>query len=128
MIFRLVLFAVVTCLLCIVLKDNFRSGAIMVAICGCISLFAVFAKIFAGMDSSLKSLGDIDGVDRDGVGVILKTLLVAYLTGFGSDICTDAGERAVASALETAGKAIMLSMALPMLMGIFRSVKDILGG
>jgi len=76
----------------------------------------------------ITAIGDIEGVDRDALLLILKTLLVAYLTSFGCDICTDAGEKAIATALETAGKALMLSMAVPMLVGIFASVRYIIGG
>ena len=93
---------------------------------GCVVLFAVFVRVFSVMKSN--SVPSFEGADKDAIAVILKTLAVAYLTGFGSDICTDAGQRAVANALETSGKAIMLSMALPMLMGIFDSVNKMLGG
>ena len=96
--------------------------------CGCLALFLFFAQIFATIKDSLDILDEVSGINADAVSIIFKTLMVAYLTSFGSDICTDAGEKAIANALETAGKAIMLSMALPMLVGIFKSVRDIIGG
>ncbi len=128
MIFKLVLFAIGVCLVAVVIKENFKSGAIVLTLAGCISLFAVFAKVFNGIKTGISGLHIPDGIDTDAISIILKTLMVAYLTSFGSDICTDAGEKAIANALETAGKAIMLSMALPMLFGIFKSVSDIFGG
>ena len=128
MIFKLVLFAVGVCLVSVVLKENFKSGAIVLTVAGCVMLFTVFVKVFDGIKAGMSSLHIPDGIDTDAISIILKTLMVAYLTSFGSDICTDAGEKAIANALETAGKAIMLSMALPMLFGIFKSVSDIFGG
>ena len=127
MIYKLVLFAVVVCLVSIVVKENFKSGAVVLSIAGCVSLLVMFAKVFSEIKDEIRLLSAVDGVNTDAVSLILKTLLVAYLTGFGSDICTDAGEKAIANALETAGKAIMLSMAVPMLIGIFKSVKEIMG-
>jgi len=127
MIVRLVLFAVVVCLASIILKENFKSGAIILTIAGCISIVVTFANVLSDIRNEISVLDAIEGVNSDAVSLILKTLLVAYLTGFGSDICTDAGEKAIANALEIAGKAIMLSMATPMLIGIFKSVKEIMG-
>lgn len=128
MIFKIVVFAVVVCLMSIVLKENFKTGAVMLTVCGCLSLFLIFAQIFAVVKESLDMPEFTQGVRSDALSVIFKTLMVAYLTSFGSDVCSDAGEKAIAHALETVGKAIMLSMALPMLVGIFHSVKDIIGG
>lgn len=90
--------------------------------------FLIFTHVFSGIKDNLDIMDGVEGVSAEGISIILKTLIVAYLTSFGSDICTDAGEKAIANALETVGKAIMLSMALPMLVGIFKSIKDIIGG
>ena len=128
MIFKIVIFSVIVCLFTGVLKENFKPVAVILTVCGCLSLFMIFTHIFSGIKDNIDILDDIEGVSADGVSIILKTLMVAYLTSFGSDICTDAGEKAIANALEIVGKAIMLSMALPMLMGIFKSVKEIIGG
>lgn len=128
MIFKLVLFAVGLTLILVILAENFKSGSIVLSVSGCVVLFGMFVSVLAAFKDGIYSLELPEGVDKDAVSVILKTLAVAYLTSFGSDICSDAGQKAVANALETAGKAVMLSMALPMLLGIFDSVNKILGG
>ncbi|MBQ8588579.1 MAG: hypothetical protein IJ454_04215 [Clostridia bacterium] len=128
MIFKLVLFSIGACLVLVLLKENFRSGAVIMSVAVCSVIFMSFADAFSSVKDEITAIGDIEGVDRDALLLILKTLLVAYLTSFGCDICADAGEKAIATALETAGKAIMLSMAIPMLAGIFGSVRDIIGG
>ena len=128
MIFKIVVFSIMVCLFTAILKDNFKPAAVMLTVCGCLSLFLIFTHIFSGIKDNLDILDSVEGVSADGISIIFKTLIVAYLTSFGSDICTDAGEKAIANALEIVGKAIMLSMALPMLVGIFKSVKDIVGG
>ena len=128
MIFKIVVFAIAVCLVAVILKENFKSAAVVITICGCVTLFLIFTQIFSAIKDSIDILDSVEGVSAEGISIIFKTLMVAYLTSFGSDICTDAGEKAIANALETAGKAIMLSMALPMLVGIFKSVKDIVGG
>ena len=128
MIFKIVLFAVAISLILVVVKENFKSGAVVLSVAGCVSLFMIFTNIFASLKDTVTELTGIDTVDKQAISVIFKTLVVAYLTSFGCDICTDAGEKAIANALEMAGKAIMFSMAFPMILGIFNSVKDIMGG
>ena len=128
MIFRLVLFAVSVSLVAVLIKENYKTGAVMLTISVCIYFFSVFSGFFSSVRDEFTKLGNIEGLDNGAMIVIVKALAVAYLTGFGCDICTDVGEKAIANALEVAGKAIMFSMALPMLFGIFNSIRDIMGG
>ncbi|HIU00010.1 MAG TPA: stage III sporulation protein AD, partial [Candidatus Copromorpha excrementavium] len=45
--------------------------------------------------------------------VILKVLAVSYITDFTAQLCRDAGESAVASKVEMAGKVIIFCLAIP---------------
>ena len=59
------------------------------------------------------------------VGVIVKSLGIAFVAGIAADVCRDAGESAMASKVELAGKVAILSMAMPMatqLMGLFERI------
>ncbi len=126
MIIRLVFLGVASALVAVLLKDNFRSGAMMVSLAGCVCLFYICTNIFVEIKGALGEFSMSDTVDKDSMSLIAKTLSVAYITSFGTDICNDAGEKAIANALDTAGKMIMLSMAFPMLAGIFKTVSGIL--
>lgn len=57
---------------------------------------------------------------------VFKVMGVAYLTGFGAQICKDAGEGALALKLELAGKVIILFLAVPVLVAILETVLRIL--
>lgn len=127
MIYKLVFFALAVTLLLILLKENFKSGALILSAAGCICLFCICINVLGTVRDAMGSFEKIEGVDKESISLIVKTLSVAYVTSFGTDICNDAGEKAVANALEAAGKMIMLSMALPMLVGIFSSVAEIIG-
>lgn len=58
--------------------------------------------------------------------IVFKVMGVAYLTGFGAQICKDAGEGALALKLELAGKVIILFLAVPVLVAILETVLRIL--
>ena len=127
MILKLVAFAVGTTLVFVILKDSFPSMAVVLSVAGCVCIAFVSLEGVRSLGNILGALVPGDGASADAVEVIARVLGIAYLTSFGSDVCADAGARAIANVLETAGKLIMLSMALPMLCGIFRSVAGIIG-
>lgn len=57
---------------------------------------------------------------------VLKVIAVAYLVGFGAQICRDAGERALGDKIELAGKVIILVFALPIMMRVLETVTRLL--
>ena len=58
-------------------------------------------------------------VQPDYLATIFKVMGVAYVAGFGAQICKDAGESALGLRLELAGKIIILFMAVPVMVAIF---------
>lgn len=58
--------------------------------------------------------------------VILKILGVAYIADFTAQICKDAGEEAIASKIEFAGKIIIMYLALPVFLSIIDLINKLL--
>lgn len=61
-------------------------------------------------------------VQPDYLATIFKVMGVAYVAGFGAQICKDADESALGLRLELAGKIIILFMAVPVMVAIFEMV------
>lgn len=49
------------------------------------------------------------------LNTILKIIGISYITEFGAQICRDAGEGAVASKIEFAGKVLVMVLAIPII-------------
>lgn len=49
------------------------------------------------------------------LNTLLKIIGIAYITEFGAQVCRDAGEGAVASKIEFAGKVFVMVMAVPII-------------
>ena len=64
------------------------------------------------------NLNDIYG------SVLLKALAICYITQLASDSCSDAGEKAIASKLEMAGKIAIVVISLP----LFQSLVNVVTG
>ncbi|NLM69026.1 MAG: stage III sporulation protein AD [Firmicutes bacterium] len=75
----------------------------------------------------LQSLSAQAGVSAHYLAPILKTTAIVYVTSFGTEICRDADENAMAVVVELAGKLIILIIALPLIEAILTAVLGILG-
>ena len=58
----------------------------------------------------------------------MKTLGICFLTQFAVDSCKDAGESALASKVELAGKVTVVVMALPLFQSIASTAVSLVGG
>lgn len=127
MIFKLVFFAFATTFILVILKENSPPMALSLSMAGCTVMFMISAQILPRVIDAFDSI-NLSGIKYgESISVVAKSLAVAYITSFGSDICTDAGATSIAHVLQASGKLIMLSMAFPLLIGIFNSVVSVIG-
>lgn len=56
---------------------------------------------------------EFGGMSNNYIRIVIKTIGIAVLTQFSSDICRDSGQTALAGKIEFAGKLIMAVLALP---------------
>lgn len=81
--------------------------------------------IIDGLSYSFSFIKDIYDELSNGKGyfpIIIKVLAVAYITEFAVALCQDAGEKAIASKLELAGKIAIFICAIP----VFQSLLSLL--
>lgn len=74
----------------------------------------VLAKIQVVLNV-FQDLADKANISQMYLNTVLKIIGVAYITEFGSQVCRDAGEGAVASKIEFAGKVMIMVMAIPII-------------
>jgi stage III sporulation protein AD len=63
---------------------------------------------------------------KDFFPIIVKVLVVAYLADFTSQLCKDAGESAIGSKVELAGKIVIFYLSMPILLAILELINSIL--
>lgn len=127
MIIKIVILAISITLLIMLIKTDFKSGAILLSVAGCLLIFTISVNIMNKIGEEFNSIKIAAGTNAECMEIIIKMLAVAYATSFGADICSDAGEKALANALESVGKMMMLAMAFPMLTSIFKSISNMIG-
>ena len=89
---------------------------------------AILLALMPVLRETIGPLTDIaskSGVSQT-LGIIVKSLGIAFVAGIAADICRDAGESAMASKVELAGKVAILSLAMPMAMQLMELFERIL--
>lgn len=108
----------------LVLKNQRPELALQVSIVTGIVLLAAAIAIAGEVKRQAEEFMQNYSVDGNGIAAVIKITGIAYTAQFSADICRDAGESAVASRIELAGRLMMLLAALPM---VFSAVEAICG-
>lgn len=71
-------------------------------------------------------LGREAGLSGTYFNILLRTIALAYITAFGSQLCRDAEENSIAVTVEFVGKIIIIIVALPIIVGIVEVLVSLL--
>ena len=119
---------VLSAALCIVVRQYKPEMAVGISIaCGVLMLLAVVSMTAPAMQL-IRELSQTSGIDESYAKVLFQALAVCYLTQMGADCCRDAGEGAIASRIELAGKAAITVISLPVFSALAELVTDLLRG
>lgn len=117
---------IVATIVIVVLRSVIPQFAVYVSIVAGIVIFMMIAGKLTSVLDYLESLNGKFGIDFIYLDVMLKIIGISYIAEFGSEICRDAGEGAVASKIEFAGKVIIFALAVPILSSLLQMVLSLL--
>lgn len=66
------------------------------------------------------------GIQLVHMQAIIKIIGVAYVCQFASDICADAGEKAIAGKIELGGKIVIITLSMPIIYNLLELVNEIM--
>ena len=121
-IMQIVGIGVVAAVLAVTIRQNKPEFAISLSIVtGIIIFLAVIGKIGSVIDV-LKELSNRANLSTVYLATILKIIAIAYIADFGSQICRDAGEGALAVKIEFAAKILVLVLAVPIVAAVLQAL------
>ncbi len=112
-------------LLAVIRPQRPELAVLLAAAAGAVILLLVLGRI-SGVLQLLNDLAVRANVNFHYLNLVLKIIGVAYLAEFGAQVARDAGEGAVASKLELAGKVIILALAVPIVSAVMEVVLKML--
>ena len=110
----------------VILKQYRPEYTIYVSIiAGVLILFLAMEKL-SGIISLLQSISDKTYINKQFLGILLKITGIAIITEFAVSICSDAGEKAIASKIEIGSKVIIIAMSIPIISSLLELIIEIL--
>lgn len=65
-------------------------------------------------------------MDDTYLSIILKVVAIAYLAEFGSQLCEDAGEKAIGGKIQWVGKVMIFVVATPVILALMNLIADLI--
>lgn len=119
--------AVVSAVLSLFLKKyNAEYSIIISIVCGIVLLLCILSKISPAI-SQIKDILDQTKMSSEYISILFKSLGICFLTQFASDCCKDAGESAIASKVELAGKVMIVIISLPLFTKVTEIAINLIG-
>ena len=119
---KIIAFGLIGTIFSVLLKKENPQLAMLVAVVTGILIFMMLCAPLGDLLALLKETAKQAGVGEGYFSVVLKVIGIAYLTQFGAQLCADAGEGAISSKIELAGKVLMMTAAAPVLTDLLELV------
>lgn len=113
-IFRIVGIAIISTAICILLNQYKPEYAMVVSLACGVLLFSMIIVSLLPAFQAMTDLMNRANINTGYAKAIIKTLGICYVTQLASDSCKDAGQSAIASKVELAGKAFIVIISLPL--------------
>lgn len=117
-VFQVTGLCVVGALLALVLKRGSPELALLLALAAVVAVLLFLAGALGELLEFLREVGMASGLSDDLFIPLYKTAGIALVVKAGGSLCRDAGESALASAVETAGTVCALLVSLPLLRAV----------
>ncbi|NLN14970.1 MAG: stage III sporulation protein AD [Tissierellia bacterium] len=117
-IFQIIGIGIIATILIVILKSVRSDFAIYVSILTGIIIFSMVIHHLSYVIDTIRDLSRRANLEITYFSTILKIIGTAYIVEFGSQISRDAGQNSIAMKIELAGKIIIMTLAIPILMSL----------
>jgi stage III sporulation protein AD len=117
---------IVVTILILVIRQQRPELAVQLSLALSVVIFLlVVGKISLVLDL-FRELADRANINQLYLNTVLKIIGIAYISEFGAQVCRDAGEGAIASKIEFAGKILIMVLAIPIIAVVLDTVVKLL--
>lgn len=121
-------FGLLAVILCVIVKQLKPESAVIVNIAAGVMILIAAVKILSPSVKAIGELADSAGINGDFAEVLLKALAISYVTALSADCARDAGEAALGSKLELAGRVSIAALSLPVFTQLAGLITSMLNG
>lgn len=125
---RLCGFGLLAVILCVIVRQLKPESAVFVNIAAGLMILAVAVRALSPSISAISELAESAGISGDFAELLLKALAISYITALSADCARDAGETALGSKLELAGRVSIAALSLPVFTQLAGLITSMIGG
>jgi len=125
-IFQITAIAIIGMILTMTLKRDTPLFAIIISLAVALLIFLLIVPQLAGLVALVDIITTYMTEGQDYILVVVKIIGIAYIAEFGTQICQDAGEGAIAGKVELAGKVMIMGVAAPVIISLVEQVVAII--
>ena len=111
----------------ILVLQRSREMGLLVSLGICVSVILAAVSMLEPVLDFLKELRRLGGLDREFLNILLKCAGIGMIGEVAALICADAGETAMAKAVQLLTNGAMLLLSLPLLRQMVRLLEEVLG-
>ncbi len=123
---QIIAFSFIATFIVILLKQYKPEYAMIAMIAAGIFILLFVINKLSSVIVLLEELTDKIGINKEFFVILLKITGIAYIVEFASNICKDAGESAIASKVELAGKIVIVTLSIPIFSTLIRTMSEII--
>ncbi len=121
----IVALCMIAAVLCKLIGKYNKEQAVMLSVVTCALLLGfILIRLFPVLDI-MQNLYSECGVSDEYITILFKSIGICYIARFAYDVCRDCGETAIATVVETAGRAAILILSIPLLEDISSCIRDL---
>ena len=123
---RTVILGVVGAVMCLVIKRGSPEVSLILAMAVSLLVVAIAIEIITAILDFVEVLREAAQISPAVIGPVLKTVGISILTRLAADTCKDAGQGAIAAAVELSGTVAAIYIALPLMQTVFGMIGRLL--
>jgi len=125
-IFQVIAVGILAAVISITIKKQSPEIAILITITASVLIFLMVLPMLTQAVHMVNHIGEMADGHAAYVGLTLRVIGIAYMAELGASVCKDAGETAIATKIDMAGRVIILVMAMPIIIDILRVITGLL--
>ena len=125
-ILKIVLICIIAVLLILIIGNANKEQAVFIRIATSILLIFVLTNKMVEIYDDFRIIFDEELIGINYFKIIIKVIMIAYLSEFASDISKDAGENTIASNAIIAGKILIIYISSPIFLEVMKKMTTLI--
>lgn len=124
-IIKIAAIGVIAALLATLFRKDRGEVALLIGLGAGVGILTVTVSYLDGVLREIRTLAEAAGISSSILKVLLKILIIGYITQFASELCKDAGASSIATKIETGGKLLIVSVSLPIFSTLLHIITEL---